>query len=62
VIYLNDEKLYTLALGLLQFRGLTARIGISDGRFNHRRHPAIIVFLLGQQYFIEGVTLSGMKL
>jgi multiple sugar transport system permease protein len=24
--------------------------------------PPIIVFLFGQKYFIEGVTLSGMKL
>jgi multiple sugar transport system permease protein len=63
LIYLNDEKLYTLALGLMQFRGtyntdwnlLMAGSAIVVT-------PPIIVFLLGQQYFIEGVTLSGMKL
>ncbi len=63
LIYLNDEKLYTLALGLLQFRGTYS----SDWHLLMAGStlvvmPPIIVFFLGQQYFIEGVTLSGMKL
>jgi multiple sugar transport system permease protein len=63
LIYLNDEKLYTLALGLLQFRGTySTDWNLLMAGSTIVVTPPIIVFLLGQQYFIEGVPLSGMKL
>jgi multiple sugar transport system permease protein len=63
LIYLNDVNLYTLALGLLQFRGsYSSSWNLLMAGSTLVVIPPIIVFLLGQKYFIEGVTLSGMKL
>jgi multiple sugar transport system permease protein len=63
LIYLNDVNLYTLALGLLQFRGsYSSSWHLLMAGSTLVVIPPIIVFLFGQKYFIEGVTLSGMKL
>jgi multiple sugar transport system permease protein len=63
LIYLNDVNLYTLALGLLQFRGsYSSSWNLLMAGSTLVVIPPIIVFLFGQKYFIEGVTLSGMKL
>lgn len=63
LIYLNDERLYTLALGLLQFKGTySAQWQLLMAGSTILVIPPVLVFLLGQKYFIEGVTLSGMKL
>lgn len=63
LIYLNDVNLYTLALGLLQFRGsYSSNWHLLMAGSTLVVIPPIIVFLFGQKYFIEGVTLSGMKL
>lgn len=62
LIYLQTEKRFTLALGLLMFRGSYAR------RWNYLMAaaltmvvPAIILFAIGQKYFIEGISLTGIK-
>jgi multiple sugar transport system permease protein len=56
-------NLYTLALGLLQFRGsYSSSWNLLMAGSTLVVIPPIIVFLFGQKYFIEGVTLSGMKL
>jgi len=62
LIYLNSEAKYTLSVGLQLFQG----------RYNAQWHlmmaaatvviaPAVIVFLVGQKYFVEGITLTGLK-
>jgi ABC-type glycerol-3-phosphate transport system permease component len=62
LIYLDDASKYPLVLGLYSFQT----------RFNIQWHlmmaaalsttfPLIILFFLGQRYFIEGVTLTGVK-
>ena len=62
LVYLNSEENYTLALGLQLFRGM----------YNSQWHlmmaaatvvtlPAVLVFLLGQKYFVEGIALTGLK-
>jgi multiple sugar transport system permease protein len=62
LIYLNDVNSYTLALGLLQFRGsYSSAWNLLMAGSTLVVIPPILVFLLGQNYFIEGVTLSGMK-
>jgi multiple sugar transport system permease protein len=63
LIYLNEERLRTLALGLyyfLSFEGVT--------HWNEMMAaatvmvlPIIIVFAFFQRYFIQGVTLTGIK-
>jgi multiple sugar transport system permease protein len=63
LIYLNDDKMYTLALGLLLFKGTySSNWHLLMAGSTIVVIPPIIVFLFGQKYFIEGVTLSGMKL
>lgn len=62
LIYLEDYKNYTIALGLQSFVSqyssqwmllmAAATIGVL---------PAIIVFLLGQKYLLEGIALTGLK-
>jgi multiple sugar transport system permease protein len=62
LIYLNVQSKYTLALGLLQFQGTYSS-----------NWPAlmaasamlviipIVVFAIGQKYFIQGIALTGVK-
>ena len=62
LIYLNDSRKFTLALGLAEFTGL----------YNSQWHllmaastviilPVIILFFFAQRYFIEGIALTGSK-
>lgn len=62
LIYLNDESLFTLALGLLQLQGTyTSDWNLIMAAATVMTLPAILVFFLGQKYFVEGVTLTGIK-
>lgn len=62
LVYLHDQSLYTLPLGLARFKGefmaqqnlLLAGAVVSVG-------PILIVFLIMQKQFIEGLTSSGLK-
>lgn len=62
LIYLNSSSKYTLALGLQTFTTMY-------GSYYHLMMaastivllPVLIVFFLGQRYFIEGVATSGLK-
>jgi multiple sugar transport system permease protein len=62
LIYLNRKELYTLSLGLQQFRSefdvewamlMAASVLIT--------FPVIIVFFFAQRTFIRGITLTGIK-
>jgi len=62
LIFLSDERLYPLSLGLYNFRTE------HGGDFNVLMAastlmvlPVIGVFFIAQRYFIEGVTLTGLK-
>jgi multiple sugar transport system permease protein len=62
LIYLHDDKLYTLSLGLTYFKTMH---GI---QFNLLMAasclvvlPVVAVFLLFQRFFIDGITLAGGK-
>ena len=62
LIYLNSENHYTLALGLQEF--LTqygARWDLLMAASTVVILPMIVTFLLFQRYFIEGITLTGIK-
>ncbi|MED4954955.1 carbohydrate ABC transporter permease [Paenibacillus macerans] len=62
LVYLNDETKYTLALGLQQFKGMySAEWHLMMAAATVVLLPAIIVFFIGQRYFIEGITLTGIK-
>ena len=62
LIYLSSKETYTLAIGLRLF------IGSYSTFWNNLMAaslivivPPVIVFLIGQRYFVEGVTLTGIK-
>ena len=62
VLYLSDEKNFTLALGLATFRGLyNAQWGYLMAASTAMIVPIIALFFAGQRYFIEGITLTGIK-
>jgi multiple sugar transport system permease protein len=62
LIYLDSEKKYTLALGLQLFKGLyNAQWHLMMAAATVVLIPAIVVFLIGQKYFIQGIAMSGLK-
>lgn len=63
LIYLNDESKHTLALGLLQLKGqYSSDWNLMMAASTAMTIPAIIVFFIGQKYFIQGISLtSGSK-
>ncbi len=63
LIYLNDERLYTLSLGLYSFR---VSAGAGDQALLMAACflmllPVILLFFFAQRYFIQGITITGMK-
>ena len=63
LIYLNSPNLYTLALGLQHFIGsYSTQWNILMAATVIVIIPPIIVFFIGQRYFVEGVTLTGIKM
>lgn len=62
LIYLQTENQFTVALGLLMFRGSYAkRWNLLMAASLTMVIPAIILFGIGQKYFIEGISLTGIK-
>ncbi|MCO6400526.1 MAG: carbohydrate ABC transporter permease [Verrucomicrobia bacterium] len=62
LIYLSDQRLYPLSLGLFAFN---VQAGGSFGMMMAgsllMTLPIILIFFFAQKYFIQGVTLTGMK-
>lgn len=65
LIYLNDQRLYPLSLGLfalnVQTGGGAGSMGIMMAGSLLMTLPVIIIFFFAQRYFLQGVTLTGMK-
>jgi multiple sugar transport system permease protein len=62
LVYLNDQELYTLAVGLASFQGIySAQWGYLMAASTAVIAPVIVLFFFAQRYFIEGVTLTGLK-
>ncbi|MDG4833266.1 carbohydrate ABC transporter permease [Solwaraspora sp. WMMD1047] len=62
LIYLSDSSQYTLSIGLYAFfseRGVDwGPLMAASVMFTL---PALIIFLLGQRYFVEGIATKGLK-
>ena len=62
LIYLNDSSKYTLSIGLYNF---FSDHGVDWGPLMAASViftiPVLVVFLLGQRYFVEGVATTGLK-
>lgn len=63
LIYLNDERLYPLALGLFKLSlGQEGQsIGLMMAGSFIMTFPIILLFFFMQRHFIQGVSLTGMK-
>jgi multiple sugar transport system permease protein len=66
LIYLQDQRLYPLSLGLYALNvQATANGGNSMAMMMAgsllMTLPVIAIFFLGQRYFVRGITLTGMK-
>jgi len=62
LIYVSDQRLYPLALGLFQFRSEhSADFGMLMAASALMTVPVVGIFFAAQRYFIQGVTLTGMK-
>ncbi|MCL2702791.1 MAG: carbohydrate ABC transporter permease [Defluviitaleaceae bacterium] len=62
VIYLNSPRRYTLSIALASFRGTyEAKWDFLMAASAIVTMPVIIVFFIFQRYFIEGITLTGIK-
>lgn len=63
LIYLNDQKLFTISLGLALMRsgyGLS-RFSLIMAATSLFVVPVIILFFFAQRTFIQGITFTGMK-
>lgn len=62
LIYVNDQRLYPLALGLFSFlAGRENQFTLIMAGSVIMTIPVIVTFFVLQRYFIQGVALSGMK-
>lgn len=62
LIFLNSEELYTLPVALAQFQGeYFTQINLLMAGATVAVVPVVIVFLLAQRYFIQGITMTGLK-
>lgn len=62
LIYLNSEQNYTLAVGLNLFQGYhQTSYNLLMAASLIVLMPVLIIFFLAQRYFIEGITLTGIK-
>jgi multiple sugar transport system permease protein len=62
LIYLNESRLYTISLGLQQYRSeRSTEWGYLMVASTLTTLPVIIVFVFTQRTFIEGIALTGIK-
>jgi len=62
LIYVNDERLFPLALGLFKFNLISGTdAGLMMAGSFIMTLPIIILFFYAQKYFIQGITLTGTK-
>lgn len=62
MIYINSSDKFTIALGLTNFRGqLKQDWSLTMAATCLSFAPGVIFYLIGQKYFVEGITLTGMK-
>src|SRR5437764_3505719 len=67
LIYLSDQRLYPLSFGLYAFQiqslqpGTSAAIGLLVARPLLEMFSCLAIFFFAQRYFLQGITLTGMK-
>ncbi len=62
MVYINSSEKFTIALGLTNFRGqLKQDWSLTMCATCLSFIPGVILYLMGQKYFVEGITMTGMK-
>jgi multiple sugar transport system permease protein len=62
IIYLTSEKLMTLQVGLQYFRGqYQVQTNLLMAGAVLTVAPIVIIYVVAQKYFVQGVTMSGLK-
>ena len=62
LIYLSDQRLYPLSLGLYAFNVQSGgNMGMMMAGSLLMTAPVVAVFFFAQRFFIQGVTLTGIK-
>ena len=63
LIYLRDEELLTVSIGLLQFQGQFGNIDyhLMMAVAVVAVLPVLFIFFVGQKFFVQGIALTGMK-
>ena len=72
LVYLHDERLYTMPVGLFYFIGKARGLAAGAGAQATPWHlvmalttvmivPTVMVFFIAQKRFIEGITSAGIK-
>ncbi len=62
LIYLSSPSRYTLPLGMYEFSSAHGgQFGMMMAAATMMTLPVVAVFFLAQRYFIQGITLTGMK-
>jgi ABC-type glycerol-3-phosphate transport system permease component len=62
LIYINSQDKFTVQLGLAAFNGVyQTRYDLLMAASVFTLLPIIIIFLFAQRYFIQGITMSGLK-
>jgi ABC-type glycerol-3-phosphate transport system permease component len=62
LIYLNDQRLYPLSLGLYALNVQAGgSMSMMMGGSLLMLLPVVIIFFFAQRYFIEGITMTGLK-
>ncbi len=62
LVYLNRADLLTMSVGLQAFKVLHgAQWGLLMAAAVIMSAPVIVLFFCAQRYFIEGITLTGLK-
>lgn len=62
LVYVNKESMFTLALGLQQFIGYyTAQWELLMSAATMVLVPPVLLFVVGQKYFMKGIAVSGIK-
>jgi len=62
LIYLNDQKLYTLSLGIYEYRSqYGAEWGLLMAASVLITLPIVLLFFFLQKTFVQGITLTGIK-
>jgi ABC-type sugar transport system, permease component len=62
MVYINSADKFTIALGLTNFKGqLKQDWSLTMCATCLSFAPGVIFYLCGQKYFVEGITMTGMK-